>query len=140
MSTCTKEENLVIDEKDLFSQSFPNQSKDLALHLLNTYRINEWMTKKLIPVLNQIGEKLNIEDAKNIEPPVLCMQKRYKKRSREVPMKTDLDSAWAEQNVEDILKKIKKAHTEKQKALQDGNQRLQKDSNMVPIHKKINEL
>ena len=140
MSTCDKEENLQIDEKDLFSQTFPNQSKDLALHLLNTYRLNEWITKKLLPLLNQIGEKLNIEEAKNIEPPVLCMQKRYKKRSREVPMKTDLDSAWVAQNVENILQKIKKAHTEKQKALKDGNQRLQKDSNMVPIHKKINDL
>ncbi len=140
MSTCDKEENLQIDEKDLFSQTFPNQSKDLALHLLNTYRLNEWISKKLLPVLNQIGEKLNIEEAKNIEPPVLCMQKRYKKRSREVPMKTDLDSAWVAQNVENILQKIKKAHTEKQKALKDGNQRLQKDSNMVPIHKKINDL
>ena len=140
MSTCDKEENLQIDEKDLFSQTFPNQSKDLALHLLNTYRLNEWISKKLLPVLNQIGEKLNIDEAKNIEPPVLCMQKRYKKRSREVSMKTDLDSVWVAQNVENILHKIKKAHTEKQKALKDGNQRLQKDSNMVPIHKKINDL
>ena len=140
MSTCDKEENLQIDEKDLFSQTFPNQSKDLALHLLNTYRLNEWISKKLLPVLNQIGEKLNIDEAKNIEPPVLCMQKRYKKRSREVSMKTDLDSVWVAQNVENILQKIKKAHTEKQKALKDGNQRLQKDSNMVPIHKKINDL
>ena len=140
MSTCDKEENLQIDEKDLFSQTFPNQSKDLALHLLNTYRLNEWISKKLLPVLNQIGEKLNVEEAKNIEPPILCMQKRYKKRSREVSMKTDLDSVWVAQNVENILQKIKKAHTEKQKALKDGNQRLQKDSNMVPIHKKINDL
>ena len=61
MSTCDKEENLQIDEKDLFSQTFPNQSKDLALHLLNTYRLNEWISKKLLPVLNQIGENLDCD-------------------------------------------------------------------------------
>lgn len=140
MSSCNKEENLRIDDKDLFSQTFPNQSKDLALHLMNTYRINQWMTKSLIPVLNQIGKKLNIEDAKNIEPPILCMQNRYKKVSREKVLKTDLDSVWAGQNMEKILQKIEKITAEKQKAIRNGNQRLENESNMISLPEKINKL
>ena len=140
MSSCNKEENLRIDDKDLFSQTFPNQSKDLALHLMNTYRINQWMTKSLIPVLNQIGKKLNIEDAKNIEPPILCMQNRYKKVSREKVLKTDLDSVWAGQNMEKILQKIEKITAEKQKAIRNGNQRLENESNMISLPEKISKL
>ena len=140
MSSCNKEEDLRIDDKDLFSQTFPNQSKDLALHLMNTYRINQWMTKSLIPVLNQIGKKLNIEDAKNIEPPILCMQNRYKKVSREKVLKTDLDSVWAGQNMEKILQKIEKITAEKQKAIRNGNQRLENESNMISLPEKINKL
>lgn len=128
---CYTNSSLRVSTNDAFQKVFPDEAKDAAMQLINTERMATWIATKLVPAINQIGESHNVEKAKTLSPPMICMQRKYVPPQKKISntRHPSGDTLWFSKNFRVIEEAVKPSSTDRAIVAEDDE--------TIPIQRRL---